>query len=120
MTLGFAFYLLCAAVVLGGVLVLPYLGVSSRRLPWPVRSAHGVMGAAGLAALLAALWHGLPPSAMGTGGFGPASAFVLALALILGLAMALLRGRPAGVLVAFHASLAIAGLVVLWTVVTLG
>jgi hypothetical protein len=49
-----AFYILCATVVLGSALALPYLRVIARRLPWLVRAAHGVLGAAGLAALLRA------------------------------------------------------------------
>ena len=119
MTLTLAFYLLGAAVVIGAGLAFPYLrGIDSRRLPWPVGVAHGTLGAAGLAALLLVLRNGLPPSTMGTTGFGPAAAAFLALALILGLAIALLRVRPAGVLVAFHASLAIIGFVVLWTLVS--
>jgi hypothetical protein len=43
----------------------------------------------------------------------------IALALVLGLTIALFRVRPIGVLVAFHAGLAIAGFVVLWTLVSL-
>jgi hypothetical protein len=81
---------------------------------------HGVLGTAGLAALLLALRAGLPPSAMGTEGFGPAAAGFVALAFVLGLAIALFRRRPPGVLVAAHASLAIAGFVVLWTLASLG
>jgi hypothetical protein len=118
--LSWAFYILCAAVALGGALALPYLRVTARRLPWPIRLAHGVLGVAGLATLFWALYRGLPPSAMGIAGFGPASAVFIGLALILGLAIALFRVRPTGVLVAFHAGLAIAGFVVLWTVVSLG
>ncbi|MFZ2004111.1 MAG: hypothetical protein WAV02_03425 [Stellaceae bacterium] len=115
-----AFYLLCATVVLGGALALPYLRVIARRLPWPLRAAHGVSGTAALATLFWALYRGLPPSAMGTAGFGPASAVFIGLALLLGLAIVLFRVRPPGVLVAFHAGLAITGFVVLWTVVSLG
>ena len=115
-----AFYILCATVALGSASALPYLRVTARRLPWPIRLAHGVLGAAGLAVLFGALYRGLPPSMMGTAGFGPASAVFIGLALILGLAIVLCRARPPGVLVAFHAGLAIAGFVVLWTVVSLG
>ncbi len=115
-----AFYILCATVVLGSALALPYLRVTARRLPWPIRLVHGVFGAAGLVVLLWALYRGLPASAMGTAGFGPASAVFVGLALILGFAILLFRVRPPGVLVAFHAGLAIAGFVVLWTVLSLG
>ena len=47
-------------------------------------------------------------------------ALLLGIALLLGLVIGLRRRRPAGVLVAVHASMAIAGFVVLWTVVSLG
>ena len=116
-----AFYIVCAAVALGSGLAIQFIrGPMVRRPPRPVAAIHGVLGAAGLAALLEMLRHGLPPSAMGTTGFTPASAILFALALALGLLMALRQRRPAGVLVAIHASLAIAGFVVLWTVVSLG
>jgi hypothetical protein len=118
--LTFAFWLLCAAVVLGGALALPYLHHVLRRLSRPIRIAHGALGAAGLAALLLVLRRGLPPSTEGTTGFGPAAAVLLVLALTLGLLIALRRRRPPGLLVATHASLAIAGFVVLWTLVSLG
>jgi hypothetical protein len=105
---------------MGSALALPYLRVTAQRLPWPIRLAHGVLGASALAILCLSLYRGLPPSAMGTSGFGPASAVFIGLALILGLAVVLFRARPPGVLVAFHAGLAIAGFVVLWAVVSLG
>jgi hypothetical protein len=118
-SLSLAFWFLCATVALGGALALPYLHATARRMPWPIRVVHGVAGTAGLAALFGALYRGLPPSAMGTGGFGPAAAVFIGLALILGVATALSRVRPTGVLVAFHAGLAIVGFVVLWTLVSL-
>ena len=119
-SLNLAFWVLVGAVAVGGALALPYLHKGLRRLPWPLRLLHGGLGAAGLAALLLALHRGLPPSAMGTTGFGQAAAVLFALALVLGLAIALFRVRPPGVLIAFHAGLAIAGSVVLWTLVALG
>jgi hypothetical protein len=73
--------------------------------------------------LVAALWQGVPVSGMGTVGFGPGAAVLFALALALGILIALAsfgRRRPAATLVAVHASLAIAGLVVLWVLVSLG
>ena len=118
--LDLAFWALGAAVLFGAGLALPYLHSGLRRPPWPVRLAHGGLGTMGLALLLLALHRGLPPSTMGTTGFGPAAAVFFALALVLGLALAVFRVRPAGVLVAFHAGLAIAGFVVLWTLLSLG
>src|SRR5579872_2782657 len=115
-----AFWLLCAAVLMGSGLAIPYMRGAPGRPPWPISAAHGATGAFGLAMLLLVLWRGLPPSELGTGGFAPAAALLLALALAIGLVFALHRRRPAGVVVAVHASLAIAGFVVLWTVVSLG
>ena len=119
-----AFYLVCAAVALGGGLALHFLrGREVARPPWPAAAAHGVLGAVGLAVLLLVLRQGLPPSAEGIAGFGPAAAVLLALALAagLGIAFAARRGRrPPGLLVAVHAGVAIAGFVVLWAVVSLG
>jgi hypothetical protein len=112
------------AVAVGGGLAIHFLrGKEMRRPPWPVAAVHGVLGIAGLAVLLLALRRGLPPSVEGIAGFGPAAAvlFALALAAGLGIALASLRGRrPPGLLVAIHASLAIVGFVLLWTVVSLG
>jgi hypothetical protein len=117
-TLKLAFYLCGTAVVIGAGLAFPYLRGAARRVPWPIGVAHGALGAAGLAALLLVLRDGLPPSAMGTTGFAPAAAVLLGIALLLGLMIGLKRSRPAGVLVAVHASVAIAGFVVLWTLVS--
>jgi hypothetical protein len=119
MTLNLAFWVLGGAVLLGGALALPYLRSGVRRLPWQVRFLHGGLGAAGLALLLLVLYRGLPPSTMGTTGFGQAAAVLFWVALVVGLSSALFRVRPAGVVVALHAGLAIAGFVVLWTLVTL-
>jgi hypothetical protein len=119
-SLPLAFYLCCAAVAIGAGLAFPYFRGAGRRLPWPIGAAHGALGTAGLTALLFVLRNGLPPSAMGTTGFAPAAAVLLGIALLLGLVIGLRRRRPAGVLVAVHASVAIAGFVVLWTVVSLG
>jgi hypothetical protein len=122
--LALAFAFLCGAVTIGGGLAIQGLrGATARRPRWPVPLAHGALGAAGLAILIQVLVRGLPPSAMGTTGFGPAAALLLGLALALGLVIAYAawrQRRPAGTLVAIHASLAIAGLVVLWTLIGLG
>jgi hypothetical protein len=118
MTLNLAFWVLGGTVLLGGALALPYLHSRLRRLPWQVRLLHGGLGAAGSAVLMLVLYRGLPPSTTGTTGFGQVAAVLFGLALVLGLATALFRVQAAGVLVAFHAGLAIAGFVVLWTLVS--
>jgi asparagine N-glycosylation enzyme membrane subunit Stt3 len=119
-----AFAILAVAVVSGSVLAVYYArGVE----PWPPHAAappiHGAVGATSLIVLLLALDRGLPSSQMGTSGFAPIAAGLLAAALGLGLALALLswrRGRPGGALVGVHASLAIAGFVLLLALVALG
>ena len=108
-------------VAIGGGLAIHFLrGPAVGRPPRPVLLGHGVLGIAGWALLLLALRRGIPPSAAGTTGFAPAAAVLLSVALLLGLAIGLRRRRPAGLLVAVHASLAVAGFAVLWTVVSLG
>jgi hypothetical protein len=77
---------------------------------------HGALGAAGFVVLMAPLRRGLGASGMGTDLFGPIVAWLLLLALVLGLAMPVLsrrRARPRGVLAGAHAGLAIGGLVFL-------
>jgi hypothetical protein len=112
------------AVAIGAGLAIQYLrGAGARRAPWPIPLVHGALGATGLAILLVVLDRGLPSSATGTTGFGPAAAVLISLALLLGLVIARAawrRRRPAGVIVAIHASVAIAGFVVLWTLIGVG
>lgn len=121
-SLGLAFYILCAAVAVGAGLALSYLRRTARGAR-PIARIHGVLGLAGLAVLAFVLRRGVPSSAMGTAGFVPTAALLLALALALGATIAVMgrrRQRPPGLLVAIHAGVAITGFVVLWTVVSLG
>jgi hypothetical protein len=112
-----AFGLLCAAAAIGGGLAVVYL--RDRPTPQALAALHGILGAASLALLLAAMRRGLPAHGMGTAGFGPTAAALLALALTLGFFFALRRRRPAGALVGAHAGVAIAALVLLLTLVAL-
>jgi hypothetical protein len=117
-----AFALLCAAVLIGAGLAVAYLRGPQAKPPHrAVALVHGMLGGAGLAALLAALRHGLPQTGMGTSGFGAITAALLAAAFALGLALAVTWRwrRPSGALVGAHASLAIAGFVVLLTLIAL-
>lgn len=119
-----AFAVLAAAALIGVGLVAFYLrGPSMPRLPLALPLAHGALGAAGLVLLIVVLRHGLPPTDNGTAGFGIIAAALFGLALALGLVIACVawRGRrPGGLVVASHASVAIAGLVVILTLVALG
>lgn len=116
--------LLCAAAASGGALAVVYLrGRETPRPPAALIAAHPTLGAAGLAVLILALWRGLPNTGMGTSGFGPTAAALLAPALLFGLRLAWMawrRRRPSELLVFTHAGLAIAGLVLLLALVAVG
>lgn len=119
-----AFAILAAAALFGAGLAIRYLrGPSAPRLPQALPLAHGSLGIAGLLILLiAVLRHGLPSTDNGTAGFSLIAAGFFGLALVLGLLIAALvwRGRrPGGLVVATHASIAIAGVVVLAALVAL-
>lgn len=119
-----AFAILAAAALIGVGLAVFYLrGPSALRLPPALPLVHGALGAAGLGLLIVVLRHGLPPTDNGTAGFGLIAAGFFGLALVLGLLIASVawRGRrPGGLVVATHASVAIAGIVVLAVLVALG
>ena len=118
-----ALVLLCAAAIVGaGLAVLYVRGPQAKPPPAAVLAGHATLGAASLAVLLLALGRGLPQSRMGTAGFGPTAAALLALTLAFGLLLAAAswrRRRPSEMLVGTHATLAIAGLVVLLALVAL-
>ncbi|HLY47230.1 MAG TPA: hypothetical protein VKQ73_16750 [Stellaceae bacterium] len=118
-----AFGLLCAATAIGGGLAVRYMrGPAARPLPAGIAALHAGLGAASLLALLLTLRRGLPQGGMGTEGFGPGAAALISLALALGLVLAHVawRGRrPPAILVGTHASLAVAGLVLLLALLAL-
>jgi hypothetical protein len=118
-----ALALLCIASLIGSGLAVLYIR-ETRANPPPAALAigHGALGAASLAVLVLALRRGLPPSDMGTAGFGPIAGGLLALAFGCGLLLAYAawrQRRPAGALVGTHAGLAIAALALLLTLVAL-
>lgn len=117
-----AFGLIAFAVLLGTLLALLHLRPAGRSPPWPIGVLHGLMGAAGLGALLVALRG--PPRGVtfGVGPFGLFAAALLALALLagLGIAAVLYLGRRPGTLLAAHAMLAVAGFVILASYTLLG
>ena len=103
-------------------MVLYLNGPSARPPRAAIRIAHAALGASGLAVLLYALWRSPLQAGMGTAGFGVIAGGLLALTLAVGLLLAHVtprRRRPAAVLVGAHASLAIAGLVMLLALVAL-
>ena len=116
-----ALALVALAAAIGAYLAVCYF--RRRSSGRAVRLLHAGFGIAGLAALLLSLQTSGPASRMGTTGFGPTAAILLALALLLGLALARAywqQRRPNELLLGFHAGLAIAGLVLLLALVGLG
>ena len=118
MTLALAFWLLLGAGGFGAVLAALHLrGTPSHRM---LGAAHGVVGAAGLFALVLAL-RGPPRGvAMGVASFGAIAAGTLALALLAGLAMPLALRRVSGAAIGVHATIAVSGIVILAAYVLLG
>lgn len=118
-----AFAVLAVAALFGAGLAVLYLrGPSAPRLPQALPLAHGSLGVAGLILLIVVLRHGLPSTDNGTTGFDLIAAGFFGLAFVLGLLIAAVawRGRrPGGLVVATHASIAIAGIVVLAVLVAL-
>ena len=113
-------------MLLGTLLALLHLRsaeAATARPPWLLGFAHGVIGAAGFAALawaLAAPPHG---AARGIGAFGWDAIALLGAALLLGLAIPLLaraRRRSTDLAMVLHGSVAIIGYVILMAYVSLG
>src|SRR6185437_15290638 len=111
-----AFWLLSIAVAAGVVIGLRHLRPGGAAGPrWRLGGlAHGIVGTAGLAALIIVLRGPLRGAAMGVTGFGPAAAWTIALAAGLGLVILMLRrgGQAFAAVVPVHALMAITGYVV--------
>lgn len=111
------------AMVLGSAAALPRLGHDERAPPWWLAAAHGTVALAGFALLLAALRGPPRGAAAGVQSFGAIAAWMLGAAALLGLTMLALnlkRRRVAGPLVGGHATLAVAGFVILAVYLMLG
>lgn len=112
-----AFVTLGIAVLLGSVLAVLHLRAARPPAPTPALAAlHALIALGGFACLLAALRG--PPRGLetGTAEFGTIAAVLIALAALLGaglLASRLLKRRIAGSLIGVHATLAVAGFVIL-------
>jgi hypothetical protein len=117
--LTFALVTLAITVVLGMILVgLVMRGEAGPRLPaWP-GIVHGGAGILGFVILLLALGRGPPRGvAQGGGGFGALAAWLIGAALVAAALMVrahLRRQKPAPVVVALHATIAVAGFVMLF------
>lgn len=122
--IGIPFYILLGAVLMGAALAVHYARGPTAKRPHPaIPLTHAALGLVGLTMLLFVLRGGLPPTDTGTSDFGGIAAALFGLALAFGLmiAFAAWRGRrPGGVLVGTHASIAIAGFVLLIALVALG
>jgi hypothetical protein len=112
-----AFVILGIAVLLGSLLAVLHLRAAQPATPTAALGAlHALVALTGFACLLAALRG--PPRGLETGTteFGAVAAVLLALAALLGggcVALRLLKRRIASSLIGIHATLAVAGFVVL-------
>jgi hypothetical protein len=127
--LNVAFGFVAVAASLGAYLALGFMRetraakAAAGQVPAALRGLgliHGSLGGAGLLVLVAALRAGVVRPAVGFAGFGQVAAWLLGIALLLGLAilgMAQARRGRVSLLLAAHATLAIAGVVVLLALV---
>jgi hypothetical protein len=115
--------LLGIAMLFGFVLAAMNLRTSDKAPPLLVRVMHGVLGAAGLVALL--LTMGTPPQGANAGvdTFRLDAAVLLGAALLLGLGILVtfrVAPKSAGAVIALHAIVAMFGLAILAAYVSLG
>lgn len=114
--LSLALALVLVAASSGALLVWMNLAPGRVAPRWPFAALHAVLGAAGLAALLSALRGPPRGEAMGVGAFGRIAAWLLVLALLMGLVLLskrLRHRRPTSGPIGIHAMLAISGVVML-------
>ena len=108
-----SFLILLTAGTSGAALAALHLRSAARPPRAAFGALHGLMGSAGLLGLVIAL-RGPPRGvAMGVGAFGMIAAVLFSVALVVGLALLVLRRRLSGAIIALHASIAIAGIVIL-------
>jgi len=117
-----SFYLLTAAVLLGLVLALFYVGFLPRR-SWIAGAVHGGLAAAGLIALVLSL--GGPPRGVeyGVQSFGLIAAIVASIALLIGLGVVGLqffRQRTVSGLVGLHVTVGLGAYFFLMAYVLIG
>ncbi len=108
--------LLGIAMLFGFWLATLHLREGDKAPPLAVRAAHGVLGAAGLAALLLTMGQPARGVNAGVGTFRLDAAVLLGAALALGLGiLAMFRVAPksAGAVIALHATIAMFGIAIL-------
>jgi hypothetical protein len=115
--------LLGVAMLFGFWLAALHLRESDKAPPLPVRAAHGVLGAAGLLALLLTFGQPAQGANEGVGTFRLDAAVLLGAALAMGLGILLtfrIAPKSAGAVIALHATIAMFGLAILAAYVSLG
>jgi hypothetical protein len=115
--------LLGLALVICAAAALSWLRREGRLPPAWLAGAHGSAALAGLGFLVVALAGARRGEATGTQSFGIIAGVLLAAAALVGLAMLathLLQRRVSGALVGIHATLAVAGFVILAVYAALG
>jgi hypothetical protein len=114
--LGVSVFILVLAVALGATAAVLSLNARGAPGPFAVALAHAVLALGGYALLLAALGGPVRGAQSGTSSFGAIAALFFGIAVLLGLALLRqrLKGRRLpGALVGIHASVAVAGFVIL-------
>jgi len=114
--LSLALALLSLAVLIGVAIGIRFLG--GRRMPSrAIGAVHGLLGVSGLCVLIFALMSSAGAGdRYGTASFGPAAAVLAALAVLVGVGIALLgrkAPRGSGLLIVVHASVAVTAYVLL-------
>ncbi len=115
--------LLGVAMLFGFWLAALHLRESGKAPPLPARAAHGVLGAAGLLALLLTFGQPAQGADQGVGTFRLDAAVLLGAALAMGLGILLtfrIAPKSAGAVIALHATIAMFGLAILAAYVSLG
>ncbi len=115
--------LLGVGMLFGFWLAALHLRESGKAPPLPVRAAHGVLGAAGLLALLLTFGQPAQGADQGVGTFRLDAAVLLGAALAMGLGILItfrIAPKSAGAVIALHATIAMFGLAILAAYVSLG
>ncbi len=110
-------------MLFGFVLAALHLRESDQAPPLLARVAHGVLGAAGLLALLLTFGQPAQGADAGVGTFRLDAAVLLGAALAMGLGVLLtfrIAPKSAGAVIALHATIAMFGLAILAAYVSLG